>query len=113
MMNLTSIILAILTLLGGCGWFVEGRKHKQEVESLKADNQQKNLNLGTDFVEKFRALIAQPLEDEVMKLRTEVNQLKDAIEKINDCPYSSRCPVRARLRNEQEDHTKRRPQPCD
>lgn len=111
-MNITNIILAILSLLGCCGWFIEGRKHKQAVEGMKADNQQKNLNLGTDFVEKFRSLIAQPLEDEVMKLRTEVNQLKYAIEKINDCPYSSRCPVRARLRNEQEDAGKGNP-PAD
>ena len=101
-MNFTELILALLTLLSGCGWFLNHRKYRQEVESLKADNQQKNLNLGTDFVEKFRSLIAQPLEDEVMKLRTEVNLLKYAIEKINDCPYSARCPVRARLRNEQE-----------
>ena len=110
-MNITSIILAILSLLGCCGWFIEGRKHKQAVEGMKADNQQKNLNLGTDFVEKFRALIAQPLEDEVMKLRNEINQLKYAIEKINDCPYSSRCPVRSRLRNEQEDNTIRDKEP--
>ena len=25
----TSIILGVLTLLGGCGWFVEGRKHRE------------------------------------------------------------------------------------
>ena len=111
-MNFTELTLALLTLLSGCGWFLNHRKYRQEVESLKADNQQKNLNLGTDFVEKFRALIAQPLEDEVMKLRNEINQLKYAIEKINDCPYSSRCPVRARLRNEQEDAGKGNP-PAD
>ena len=79
-MNWTEIILTLLTLLGGCGWFVSRRKHRQEIESLKADNRQKNLDLSTDFVEKFRELIAQPLEDEVMKLRTEINQLRDAIE---------------------------------
>lgn len=99
----TNIILGMLTLIGGCGWVIDRKKHRQEVESLKADNRQKNLDLSTDFVEKFRELIAQPLEDEVMKLRTEINQLRDAIEKINDCPHSGHCPVRDELRKQQED----------
>lgn len=50
-MNITELTLALITLLSGCGWFLNHRKYRQEVESLKADNQQKNLNLGTDFVE--------------------------------------------------------------
>ena len=100
--DMTSIILALITLAGGCGWLIDRKKHRQEIESLKADNRQKSLDLGTDFVKKFRELIAGPLEEEVKKLRTEVKQLKDAIEKINDCPYSSNCPVRKRLRDEPE-----------
>ena len=87
-MNLdwTNIILGAMTLISTGGWIVNRRKYK--------------LDLSTDFVERFRELIAQPLEDEVMKLRTEINQLRDAIEKINDCPYSGHCPVRAKLRKQ-------------
>ena len=45
--DITNIILSVLTLLGACGWFVSGKKHRQEVESLKADNRQKDMNRRT------------------------------------------------------------------
>jgi hypothetical protein len=96
----TSIIMGVLTLLGGCGWVIDKKKHKQEIESLKADIRQKELDLGTDFVKKFRELIAGPLEEEVGKLRNEVKELRDAIEKVYECPFSSDCPVRQRLQHE-------------
>lgn len=99
----TNVILGLMTLLSTCGWFVAGRKYRQEVESLKADIRQKNLDLGTDFVSKFKDLIASPLETEVMKLRTEVNHLRDAIREINDCPHSGNCPVRDELRKQSKD----------
>ena len=97
--DLTSVILGVLTLLGGCGWVIDKKKHRQEVESIKADNRQKELDLGTDFVKKFRELIAGPLEEEVGKLRTEVKDLRDAIEGIYDCPYRGECPVRDRMQH--------------
>ena len=98
--DLTSVILGLITLLGGCGWVIDRKKHRQEIEALKVDIRQKNLDLSTEFVEKFKELIGKPLEKEVVNLRTEVNRLKDAIETVNDCPLSSDCPVRKRLRNE-------------
>ena len=97
--DLTSVILGVITLLGGCGWVIDRKKHKQEIESLRADVKQKELDLGTDFVQKFRELIASPLEEEVKKLRTEVNELKDALQKVYDCPFSSDCPVRKRMQH--------------
>lgn len=97
--DLTSVILGVLTLLGGCGWVIDRKKHRQEIENLKADIRQKELDLGTDFVKKFRELIAGPLEEEVGKLRNEVKELRDAIEKVYECPFSSDCPVRQRLRD--------------
>lgn len=96
----TSIIMGVLTLLGGCGWVIDRKKHRQEIENLKADIRQKELDLGTDFVKKFRELIAGPLEEEVGKLRNEVKELRDAIEKVYECPFSSDCPVRQRLQHE-------------
>ena len=42
-MNWTEIILGLFTLLSTCGWFVAGRKYRQEVESLKANNRMKDM----------------------------------------------------------------------
>lgn len=100
--DVTAIILALISLVNGCGWLLDRRKHKQEVESLKADNDRKYLDLVTEFATKFRELIVTPLEAEVMKLRTEVNELKDAVQKVYDCPFSSDCPVRERMRGKQD-----------
>ena len=36
----TSIVLSVLTLLGGCGWLIDRKKHRQEVEALRADVKQ-------------------------------------------------------------------------
>ena len=99
--NWTELVLGVMTLLGCCGWFVSGRKHRQEIECLKADIRHKDLDLSTEFVIKFRELIAGPLEEEVCKLRTEVNQLRDAIEGVYDCLYRAECPVRDKLRKQQ------------
>lgn len=98
--SIVSIVLALISLLSTCGWFVAGRKYKQEVESLKADVKQKELNLSTDFADKFNRLIGGPLEKELIYLRTEVKRLTDAIQQINNCPLSSDCPVRKQLHND-------------
>jgi hypothetical protein len=90
----TSVILGVLTLLGGCGWVIDKKKHKQEMESLKADIRQKNMDLGKVYVDEFHKNIVKPLEVRVEDLTNEVNSLKDAIEKVNDCPYRDHCPVR-------------------
>lgn len=92
-MDWTSIVLGVLTLIGGCGWIVDRRKHKQEVEGLKADNRQKDMELSKQYVTEFRTFIAEPLQREVGELRNEVNQLRYALQKIGDCPHSASCPV--------------------
>ena len=92
-MNWTEIILGLFTLLSTCGWFVSGRKHRQEIESLKADNRQKDMNLSRDYVTEWRTYIAEPLQREVGELRQEVAQLRYAIQKIDACPHRDNCPV--------------------
>ena len=87
-LNWTEIILGAMTLLGCCGWFVNRRRYK--------------LDVSTEFVSKFRELIVEPLEAEVDKLRTEVKELRDAIEGIYDCPYRDGCPVRDRMRKHEK-----------
>ena len=89
----SNIILGILTLLGGCGWLIDRKKHRQEIESLKADNRQKDMNLSKDYVTEFRTYIAEPLQREVGELRTEVAQLRHAIQAIDVCPHRAGCPV--------------------
>ena len=98
----TSIVLSVLTLLGGCGWLVDRKKHRQEVESLKADNRMKDMELGKAYVDEFRSNIARPLQEEVKDLRMEIAQLRNAIQRIGDCPHSADCPVRDSLQHESQ-----------
>ena len=89
----SNIILGILTLLGGCGWLLDRKKHRQEVEGLKADNRQKDMELSKEYVTEFRTYIAEPLQREVGELRAEVAQLRHAIQAIDACAHRDTCPV--------------------
>ena len=101
-MNWTEIVLGLFTLLSTCGWFVAGRKYRQEVESLKADNRMKDMNLSKDYVTEWRTYIAEPLQREVGELRQEVAALRNAIQKIDACPHRNNCPVLDELRKQSE-----------
>lgn len=91
-MDWTAVAVGLLTLLGGCAWFVEGRKHKPTANGLKADNRLKNMELGQIYVEQFEENIAEPLRREVRELRDEVKELRDELEivKRNAC-YCTGC----------------------
>jgi hypothetical protein len=102
--NWTEIILGVMTLLGGFGWFFDRRKHRQEIESLIADNRQKDMNLSKMYVDEFRENIADPLRHEVRELKDEIKHLRNAIQKINDCPHSGGCPVLDELQKQQIRH---------
>lgn len=102
-MDWTSIVLALITLGGGCGWVVDRRKHRQEIESIKADNRQKDMDLGKMYVDEFKTNIADPLRCEVRGLKNEVKKLKNAIGKIQDCPHAADCPVYDELQKQQAD----------
>ena len=102
-MNWTEIILGLFTLLSTCGWFVAGRKYRQEIESLKADNRQKDMNLSRDYVTEWRTYIAEPLQREVGELRQEVAELRHAIQAIDVCPHRAECPVLDELRKHEAD----------
>ena len=91
--DVTAIILAIISFLSGLGWMLDRKKHRQEVEALRADNRQKDMNLSKDYVTEWRTYIAEPLQREVGELRTEVASLRDAIQRIGDCPHRAHCPV--------------------
>ena len=63
--DLSAIILAIISFLSGLGWMLDRKKHRQEVESLRADNRMKDMELGKAYVDEFRSSIARPLQEEV------------------------------------------------
>ena len=46
-MDWTSIVLGVLTFISGFGWLIDRKKHRQEIEALKADNRQKDMNRRT------------------------------------------------------------------
>ena len=106
---------------------LDRKKHRQEIESLKADNRQKDMNrrtserrgqaglgypereggnakrnLSRDYVTEWRTYIAEPLQREVGELRNEVASLRDAIQRISDCPHRAECPVLDRMRKQSE-----------
>ena len=83
----------MLTLLGGCAWFVNFRKDKQEAKGIRADNRQKEMDLSKMYVDEFNLNIVVPLQREVGELRQEVAALRNAIQKIDACPHRDNCPV--------------------
>ena len=90
----TSVLLAVITMVSGwVSWWLDRRRHRQEIEGLKADNRQKEMNLSKDYVTEFRTFIAEPLQREVGELRQEVKELRDAIQRIDRCPHRDNCPV--------------------
>ena len=96
-------VMGLLTLVAGGGWLFDRKRHRQEVESIRADNRQKDLDLSKDYVESFRKEIADPLRREVRELKKEVKKLNNAIGKIQDCPHAGDCPVYDELQKQQND----------
>lgn len=98
----TSLILGLLTFLNGFGWFFDRRRHKQEIESLKADNRLKDWDLAQRFVKDYDAILVTRLRSDVELLKARVYDLETAIQKIQDCPHWGDCPVIDELRKQQK-----------
>ena len=92
MIDVTSIILGVLTLLGGCGWVIDRKKHRQEIESLKADIRQKDMELAEKFVVDWETHVAEPLKEDVRELREKVQRISEELENVkkNAC-YCAGC----------------------
>ena len=90
--DLTSIILAVITLLGGCGWVIDRKKHYQEIESLKADIRQKDMELAEKFVTDWEKHVATSLKEDVRVLKEKVDKLTEELEHVKKfvC-YSAGC----------------------
>lgn len=60
--DVSAITLAVIGMVSGwVTYWLDRRKHRQEVESLRADNRQKEMNLSKDYVQEWRTYIAEPL----------------------------------------------------
>lgn len=94
--HITPILLAVLTLLSNCAWFVNFRIYRQNAKGLKKDNKQKDMDLSKMFVDEFRNHIVEPLQHEVKMLR-------NAIQRIDRCPHRANCPVLDGLQHEPKD----------
>ena len=93
--NWTEVILELMTLLGCCGWFVEGRKHRETARLLNADHKLKEMELGQLYQEQFEKNIAEPLRRDVRELREKVDRLTDELESVKKCAcYCADCPKR-------------------
>ena len=88
-------------MVSGFGWMLDSKKHRQEVETFRADYRQKDMNLSKDYVTEWRTYIAELLQREVWKLRIEVASLPDAIQRIGDGPHRAKCPVLEQLQRKQ------------
>lgn len=101
-MDLTSIILAVITILGGCGWIWDRKRHTQEVAALRKDNAAKDMELAQSYVSEWKNNIAEPLQREVKGLRRDVKKLTHAIQQANNCEHADNCPVLDELQHKQD-----------
>lgn len=94
--DLTAIVLAVIGMVSGwVSYWLDHRKHKQEVKNLEAETRQKYMDLAKMYVDEFTKNIATPLEKRVDELTNEVKELKDELENVkkNAC-YCAGCPNR-------------------
>lgn len=84
------IILALIAIVGNCGWLLSGKKYREEVRKERAEAERAELDLSREYVDNFKENIQKPLEAELQKLR-------QSIERINRCKYRKQCPVARRL----------------
>lgn len=85
------------------------RKYRAEIESLRAEVEQKFSSTKSNELDNVRKAndilvesIVEPLRKEIKNLRSDVNKLRRAFEKIQTCPYADDCPVNAELRKQEE-----------
>ena len=91
----TAVVVGVLSLLGCCAWFIEGRKHKPTAKGIVADNRLKEMELGQLYVDQFEKNIAEPLRRDVRELREKVDKLTDELEHVKKCAcYCIDCPNR-------------------
>ncbi len=74
------------------------RKARSEAKSVEIDNAEK-------LLENFESYIVKPLKTEVSELRNSIENLREAVKQIQNCPHADSCPVSEHLHRL---HTKER-----
>ena len=103
--DITAIVLSMIGMASGwLTWFLDRRKHRQEVELLKAEAKKKYMDLATMYVDEYTKNIVKPLEGRVNELTNEVKHLKDELETVKKCAcYRPNCAKRLRLLDKPDD----------
>lgn len=118
-MRLVCGILTVIITYGGFRLYTDRRKYIQEVEKLKAEVREAQVNTRgseLDNVQKAMQIlmdeIVEPLKLEINAIRKELGKLRRAVEKSNSCRFATNCPVRDELQKPEkigENHLPRQP----
>lgn len=118
-MKLVCGILTVIITYGGFRMYTDRRKYIQEVEKLKAEVRDAQVNTRgseLDNVQKAMQIlmdeIVEPLKQEINAIRKELGKLRRAVEKSNSCRFATNCPVRDELQKPEktgEDYLPRQP----
>lgn len=101
--DISAIILSLIGMASGwLNWYLDRRKHRQEVKNLEAqakaieaETRQKYMDLAKMYVDEFTKNIVKPLENRVYELTKEVNNLKNELECVKKLAcYSASCRTR-------------------
>jgi uncharacterized protein HemX len=102
-LDITAICLSVIGMASGwVGWFLDRRKHHQEVKNLEAqakateaETERRYMELAKMYVDEYTKNIVRPLELRVNELTQEVKELKDELETVKKTAcYRTDCPDR-------------------
>lgn len=108
-MNTEALRILFEVVLGG-GWLynvalLRSNKKKATAEALKAE-----MELGKNYVDEYSKNIVEPMKEEIITLRKDINGLKReiarfrrAVNKTNGCQWVDSCPVVRELQNTEND----------
>lgn len=104
--DISAIILSLVGMVSGwINWYLDRRKHRQEVKNLEAqakaieaETRQKYMDLAKMYVDEYTKNIVKPLESRVYELTQEVKNLKNELECVKKLTcYSNGCHSRVSM----------------
>lgn len=104
-----AIVLSLLGMMSAwLNWWLDRKRHKQEVKNLEAQAKEieanvrhKDMELAELFVKDYQEIMVKKLREDVDSLKCRVYELENAIQKFQDCPHWSECPIVNELRKQQ------------